>query len=80
MMIIIKMMMMMVMIINILQVSYIHRIGRTGRAGRRGEAVTFFTEQDRTILRTIAEVTSLTDYHLSCPNVISIPGYEELWL
>merc|ERR1719411_104385 len=37
-------------------VSYIHRIGRTGRAGRRGEAVTFFTEQDRTILRTIAEV------------------------
>ena len=38
------------------QVSYIHRIGRTGRAGRAGEAVTFFTEQDRTILRTIAEV------------------------
>ena len=40
--------------------SYIHRIGRTGRAGRRGEAVTFFTEQDRTILRTIAEVRTLT--------------------
>ena len=37
-------------------VSYIHRIGRTGRAGRRGQAVTFFTEQDRTILRTIAQV------------------------
>ena len=42
-----------------MQVSYIHRIGRTGRAGRRGEAVTFFTEQDRTILRTIAEVTNI---------------------
>jgi len=37
-------------------VSYIHRIGRTGRAGRNGEAVTFFTEEDRTILRTIAQV------------------------
>ena len=38
------------------QVSYIHRIGRTGRAGRAGEAVTFFTEQDRAVLRTIAQV------------------------
>jgi len=37
-------------------VSYIHRIGRTGRAGKSGQAVTFFTEQDRTILRTIAQV------------------------
>jgi len=37
-------------------VSYIHRIGRTGRAGRSGRAVTFFTEEDRTILRTIAQV------------------------
>merc|ERR1712107_466348 len=34
----------------------IHRIGRTGRAGKSGQAVTFFTEQDRTILRTIAQV------------------------
>jgi len=37
-------------------VSYIHRIGRTGRAGRQGQAVTFFTEGDRTLLRTIAQV------------------------
>merc|ERR1712228_959959 len=37
-------------------VSYIHRIGRTGRAGRDGKAITFFTEEDRTILRTIAQV------------------------
>jgi len=37
-------------------VSYIHRIGRTGRAGRNGKAITFFTEGDRTILRTIAQV------------------------
>eukprot|EP00092_Neocalanus_flemingeri_P093523 GFUD01118870.1.p1 GENE.GFUD01118870.1~~GFUD01118870.1.p1 ORF type:complete len:220 (-),score=77.66 GFUD01118870.1:32-691(-) len=38
------------------KVSYIHRVGRTGRAGRDGQAITFFTEEDRTILRTIAQV------------------------
>ena len=43
-------------------VSYIHRIGRTGRAGRQGRAVTFFTEEDRTILRTIAQVDSTDEY------------------
>lgn len=37
-------------------VSYIHRIGRTGRAGRDGKAVTFFTESDAPILRSIATV------------------------
>ncbi|KAK2708242.1 probable ATP-dependent RNA helicase DDX52 [Artemia franciscana] len=37
-------------------ISYIHRIGRTGRAGRPGRAVTFFTEEDRTNLRSIAQV------------------------
>merc|ERR1712142_1196628 len=37
-------------------VSYIHRIGRTGRAGRQGQAVTFFTEEDKTLLRNIATI------------------------
>ncbi|KAL9982085.1 hypothetical protein ACROYT_G010879 [Oculina patagonica] len=37
-------------------VAYIHRIGRTGRAGRPGKAVTFFTEDDATNLRSIANV------------------------
>ncbi len=32
-------------------VSYIHRVGRTGRAGREGEAVTFFTKEDSSMLR-----------------------------
>ncbi|XP_023330370.1 probable ATP-dependent RNA helicase DDX52 [Eurytemora carolleeae] len=37
-------------------VSYIHRIGRTGRAGRSGSAITFFTESDRPVLKSIAQV------------------------
>ncbi|XP_046825409.1 probable ATP-dependent RNA helicase DDX52 [Vespa crabro] len=37
-------------------ISYIHRIGRTGRAGHKGKAITFFTEQDTTNLRSIATV------------------------
>ncbi|XP_066398196.1 DEAD-box ATP-dependent RNA helicase 57 isoform X2 [Miscanthus floridulus] len=36
--------------------AYIHRIGRCGRAGRSGEAITFFTEEDRPFLRNIANV------------------------
>lgn len=36
--------------------SYIHRIGRTGRAGRQGKAITFFTEDDATYLRSIVNV------------------------
>ncbi|KAM3835984.1 LOW QUALITY PROTEIN: putative ATP-dependent RNA helicase DDX52, partial [Diretmus argenteus] len=32
-------------------VEYIHRIGRTGRAGHHGKAVTFFTEDDKPLLR-----------------------------
>lgn len=37
-------------------IGYIHRIGRTGRAGRPGRAITFFTEDDATNLRSIANV------------------------
>ncbi|KAG0253002.1 RNA-dependent ATPase rok1 [Mortierella polycephala] len=36
--------------------SYIHRIGRTGRAGRTGEAVTYFTNEDQTYLKSIVNV------------------------
>jgi len=35
---------------------YIHRIGRTGRAGRSGESITFFTEDDVVMIRSIANV------------------------
>lgn len=36
--------------------SYIHRVGRTGRAGKSGEAITFFTEDDRERLPMIAKI------------------------
>mmetsp|Transcript_21810 Transcript_21810/g.19872 ORF Transcript_21810/g.19872 Transcript_21810/m.19872 type:complete len:550 (+) Transcript_21810:21-1670(+) len=41
-------------------VSYIHRIGRTGRAGNTGEAITFFTEDDISIIRPIVNVMKLS--------------------
>lgn len=35
-------------------VDYIHRVGRTGRLGRAGRAVTFYTDKDVPMLRTIS--------------------------
>ena len=40
-------------------ISYVHRIGRTGRAGRPGEAITFFTESDMTMLRYVKKINCL---------------------
>nr|XP_045014584.1 probable ATP-dependent RNA helicase DDX52 isoform X2 [Jaculus jaculus] len=48
-------------------VEYIHRIGRTGRAGHKGKAVTFFTEDDKPLLRSVANVIQ----QAGCP----VPGY-----
>ncbi|KAI4884287.1 hypothetical protein NFI96_019992 [Prochilodus magdalenae] len=48
-------------------VDYIHRIGRTGRAGHMGKAVTFFTESDKPLLRSIATVIK----RAGCP----VPDY-----
>ncbi|XP_067864399.1 probable ATP-dependent RNA helicase DDX52 isoform X2 [Heptranchias perlo] len=48
-------------------VEYIHRIGRTGRAGHRGKALTFFTEGDKPLLRSIANVIK----QAGCP----VPDY-----
>ncbi|KAK2873038.1 hypothetical protein Q8A67_022935 [Cirrhinus molitorella] len=48
-------------------VEYIHRIGRTGRAGHKGKAITFFTEDDKPLLRSIAAVIK----NAGCP----VPDY-----
>nr|XP_019940889.1 PREDICTED: probable ATP-dependent RNA helicase DDX52 [Paralichthys olivaceus] len=48
-------------------VEYIHRIGRTGRAGHQGKAITFFTEDDKPLLRSIANVIK----QAGCP----VPDY-----
>uniref|UniRef100_A0A672RNZ3 ATP-dependent RNA helicase n=1 Tax=Sinocyclocheilus grahami TaxID=75366 RepID=A0A672RNZ3_SINGR len=48
-------------------VEYIHRIGRTGRAGHKGKAITFFTEDDKPLLRSIATVIKMA----GCP----VPDY-----
>ncbi|KAL3285424.1 hypothetical protein HHI36_019526 [Cryptolaemus montrouzieri] len=37
-------------------ISYVHRIGRAGRAGRTGSAITFFTTEDVTNLRSLAHI------------------------
>ncbi|KAM3601409.1 uncharacterized protein V6R79_012282 [Siganus canaliculatus] len=48
-------------------VEYIHRIGRTGRAGHQGKAITLFTENDKPLLRSIANVIK----QAGCP----VPDY-----
>lgn len=35
--------------------SYIHRIGRTGRAGKKGKAITFWSLEDRPLLRRLVQ-------------------------
>lgn len=36
--------------------SYLHRIGRTGRGGYKGTAITFVTDDDRTLLPNVAHI------------------------
>nr|XP_057933219.1 probable ATP-dependent RNA helicase DDX52 [Doryrhamphus excisus] len=57
-------------------VEYIHRIGRTGRAGHRGKAITFFTENDKPLLRSIANVIKqagcpVPDYMIGFKKILS---------
>jgi ATP-dependent RNA helicase RhlE len=37
-------------------VAYTHRIGRTGRMAKRGAALTFATQNDRQMVRTIEQL------------------------
>jgi len=44
--------------------SYVHRVGRAGRAGQKGVAVTFFTVDDKEMLRDIAEIVKRSGGHV----------------
>lgn len=53
--------------------TYIHRIGRTGRAEKKGQAVTFFTDEDKPVVRSLANLLSVSgcpvpDWILALPN------------
>ena len=37
-------------------VNYIHRVGRTGRGGKAGKAMTFFSNEDKALVRTQADL------------------------
>ncbi|KNB46517.1 hypothetical protein JH06_0124 [Blastocystis sp. subtype 4] len=41
-------------------IDYVHRVGRTGRAGRKGTAITLFTEEDKPMLRSIANIMKIS--------------------
>ena len=40
--------------------TYVHRVGRTGRANREGTAVTFFTDEDKPQLRSLANLLKVS--------------------
>lgn len=41
-------------------ITYIHRVGRTGRANRKGTAITFFTDQDKPLLKSLGNVLKVS--------------------
>lgn len=40
--------------------TYIHRVGRTGRAERDGNAITFYTDEDRNQLRSLGNLMKVS--------------------
>ncbi len=46
-------------------ITYIHRVGRTGRGGRTGQAITFYNDEDKPMLKSIANLLkkSVHIYH-----------------
>jgi ATP-dependent RNA helicase DDX52/ROK1 len=40
--------------------TYIHRVGRTGRAERNGTALTLFTDEDKPVVRSLANLLKVS--------------------
>ncbi len=41
-------------------ITYVHRVGRTGRGGRPGKALTFFNDEDKPLLRPMANLLKVS--------------------
>jgi ATP-dependent RNA helicase DDX52/ROK1 len=41
-------------------ITYVHRVGRTGRAGKDGKAITLFTDEDKGMLRSLANILKVS--------------------
>ena len=41
-------------------INYIHRVGRTGRANQKGKAITFFSDEDRPLLRSLGNMLKIS--------------------
>ena len=41
-------------------ITYVHRVGRTGRAGNSGKAITFFTDEDKPLLKSLANILKVS--------------------
>ena len=37
-------------------INYIHRVGRTGRAEKDGKSITFYTDQDKPLLKSLGNM------------------------
>lgn len=44
------------------RINYIHRVGRTGRANQKGKAITFFSDEDRPLLRSLGNMLKISVY------------------
>jgi ATP-dependent RNA helicase DDX52/ROK1 len=44
-------------------INYIHRVGRTGRADREGKAITFYSDQDKPMLKSLGNMLNAS----GCP-------------
>lgn len=57
--------------------SYVHRIGRTGRAGRSGEAILFYRNKEKHLLRTYERLTNGTIEYFEVPNAKELSAHRQ---